>query len=65
MQVDSLQIRDLGVFQGSSEHFHAGHVPAKVGDIVLGQAADSKGREVCAKRLQVGLRAVARCPTLA
>ena len=50
--MDSLQIRDLGVLQGSSEYFHTRHVLANVGEVVLGQAADSKRRDVCAKRFK-------------
>ena len=52
VRVDSLQIRDLGVLQGSSEYFHTRHVLANVGEVVLGQAADSKRRDVCAKRFK-------------
>ena len=41
---DSLQIDNLGVLEGGCESDHARHVPAGVGEVVLGQAVSEWAR---------------------
>ena len=41
---DSLQIDNLGVLEGGCESDHTRHVPAKVGEVVIGQAMSEWAR---------------------